>query len=45
MAKGNLTTTKMHWEAPPAGWKKVNVEGAFTEFTGEASVGIIAQDC
>ena len=32
---------KEHWEAPPNGWTKLNVDGSFIEQTGEAVIGVI----
>ncbi|TVU17394.1 hypothetical protein EJB05_33427, partial [Eragrostis curvula] len=32
------------WEHPDEGWVKINVDGAYTEQSGEAGVGIIIRD-
>lgn len=32
------------WEAPPADWAKVNVDDAFSETTGTASIGVVVRD-
>ena len=35
---------KEHWEAPPNGWTKLNVDGSFIEQIGEAGVGLIIKN-
>lgn len=32
------------WQAPPSGWAKINVDGAFVSQTSKGSVGIVIRD-
>uniref|UniRef100_A0A0D9YAJ6 RNase H type-1 domain-containing protein n=1 Tax=Oryza glumipatula TaxID=40148 RepID=A0A0D9YAJ6_9ORYZ len=34
----------VRWEAPPQGWAKINVDGAFVQQIGEAGTGIVIRD-
>ncbi|KAF8776631.1 hypothetical protein HU200_003355 [Digitaria exilis] len=36
---------KFRWSPPQEGWLKVNVDGAFSEETGEGGIGVIVHDC
>jgi ribonuclease HI len=33
------------WSAPPEGWAKINVDGAFLTESGDAAIGVVARDC
>ncbi|GJM94943.1 hypothetical protein PR202_ga11630 [Eleusine coracana subsp. coracana] len=37
-------TMKERWRAPPTGWIKVNVNGAFDHISKRAGVGVVARD-
>lgn len=32
------------WQAPPAGWTKINVDGSFAVGSGDAGVGVVARN-
>ncbi|GJN13747.1 hypothetical protein PR202_gb00488 [Eleusine coracana subsp. coracana] len=32
------------WQAPPTGWIKINVDGAFDTTTGDAGLGVVIRD-
>ena len=35
---------KCRWQAPASGWIKINTDGAFSEASGEAGIGVIIRN-
>lgn len=38
------TARARRWEPPQEGWLKVNVDGAYSESSGEGGIGVIIRD-
>lgn len=43
-SSASMGTTDCHWEAPPAGWVKLNTDGSMHSPTKESSIGGVFKD-